>query len=297
VYKSNQQFKGSGLVALSAIFFASYGIWSKLMAIGLDEFSQAWTRALILLPIIGLIGLVFKQFKPIKKVDFPWFILIGLMGALNQAPYYYGFLKLPIGTATLLFYLGLTLGGYILGPLLFKEKIDKFKWLALSLGVIGLITIYKFELNLTLWLPATASLVAGLMGATAVVSTKKLSSHYSELQVISSYLVFMLPINFLIGISTHQTIPNLDQTSIWLPAIGYALSFLTANLLVTAGFKYLEPSVGAIIGLLEIIFAIIFGAIVFKETATLVLLFGCGLILSAAILPDLKKLILKARDN
>lgn len=53
-----------------------------------------------------------------------------------------------------------------------------------------------------------------------------------------------------------------------------------------AGFKYLEPSIGGLIGLLEIIIAAVFSIWLFGDTLTPSLLVGSGLIVLAAGLVD-----------
>ena len=142
----NQQVKGAGFILTSAVFYASYGVWSRLMADYFGEFSQAWTRGLVLLVGTLILNAIFNFFKPIKKKDWIWFGVIALMG-LNQAPYFYGFKYLNVGTATLLFYAALVIGGYVIGRLSFGEKITKIKWLSLILALVGMVVIYQLVLR------------------------------------------------------------------------------------------------------------------------------------------------------
>lgn len=286
----DNRLRGTSLITLSAVFFASYGVWSRLMQAGLGEFSQAWTRAAFLLPILIIVGALTKQFKSIKKADWRWFFLIGSMGALNQAPYYYAFAHLPVGLATLLFYSGLTLGGYIIGTLFFKEKLTKIKLISLGLALLGLMVMFGRDVNSILILPILASFIAGAMGATAVVFSKKLSSNYSELQIIMSYLVLMLPTNLILSKIFGENLPAISNFAVWLPAIGYALSLLFANLAVVAGFRYLEPSVGALIGLSEVVLAGVYGTFLFADKLTEVMMIGSAIVLLAIALPELTKL-------
>lgn len=281
---------GASFISLSAVFFASYGIWSRLMQAGLGEFSQAWTRAAFLLPILIIAGALTKQFRPIQKADWRWFILIGSMGALNQAPYYFAFAHLPVGLATLLFYSGLTLGGYVIGALFFQEFLTKIKLTSLGLALLGLTVMFGQDFSVTQILPVLASFVAGAMGATGVVFSKKLSSNYSELQTIMSYLVLMLPANLILSQIFGESLPAIENFGVWLPAVGYALSYLIANLTVVAGFRYLEPSVGALIGLSEVVFAGIYGLVLFADQLTGTILVGSAIVLLAIALPELTKL-------
>jgi drug/metabolite transporter (DMT)-like permease len=164
------------------------------MASYFGEFSQAWTRAVVLLVGTLVLNAIFKFFKPVAKKDWIWFGVIALMG-LNQAPYFYGFKYLNVGTATLMFYAALLIGGYVIGKFGFNEKITKIKWISLVLAMLGMVAIYKLSLNSGQLLAVGLTVLAGLMGAGGVVFTKKLSGNYPEIQIMTS--LFESQDNFL----------------------------------------------------------------------------------------------------
>lgn len=140
---------------------------------------------------------------------------------------------------------------------------------------------------------ALSTIAAGLMGSVGVVLSKKLSGNYPELQIITGYLLAMILVNPLLSFITGETLPGLEDTTAWIAQFGYAISYLIANLAVVAGFKYLDPSIGALIGLLEVIFAAVLGVIIFQENLTMQLVIGSGLIIIAMSLPELVNLYKK----
>jgi len=249
------------------------------------EFSQAWTRALILLIVLVPAGLFMKSLKKIERKDWKWFAILGL-ASLNQAPDYFGFEHLSVGTATLLFSCFLTLGAYLIGALFFKEKMTLPKIFGLLIASIGLYNIYAFSLESNQVVAAIATSIAGLMGACGVVFSKKVSDRYSELQIIVVYGVFIFIGNLAMTLILGETMPKLALTSSWLAQLGYATSFLLANAAVVAGFRHIEPSVGGVLGLLEVVFAAILGVIIFSESVTLSLLIGEVLIVVGAVVPS-----------
>ncbi len=89
-----------------------------------------------------------------------------------------------------------------------------------------------------------------------------------------------------------DSIPNLTQFSPWGAQIGYTIAMLLANWAVIEGFKYLEASLGSLIGLAEITFGITFGAVLFDETLTMGTILGSCLIIISAILPNLKRRVI-----
>lgn len=278
---------GSILIIISTLFYSTYGVWSKLMQGTFSEFTQAWTRALILLLVLLPIGFFMKSLKKIERKDWKWFAILGL-ASLNQAPYYFGFEHLSVGTATLLFYCFLTLGAYLIGALFFKEKMTLPKIIGLIIASIGLYNIYAFSLEPNQVFAAIATSLAGLMGACAVVFSKKVSDRYSELQIIVVYGVFILVGNLAMTLILDETMPKLALNTGWLAQVGYAVSFLLANATVVAGFRHIEPSVGGVLGLLEVVFAAILGVIIFSESVTLGLLIGGVLIVVGAVVPSLR---------
>lgn len=272
----------------SALFFGTYGIWSRLMGHNFGEFNQAWTRGAILLVFVLLIGLYKKLFKPIPKQDWKWFALIAFAGGLNQAPYYLGFQNLYVGTATLLFYAALIVGGYLIGKLLFNEKITMIKIVSLVLSLVGMSIIYKLSLKPGQIIPATLTIIAGFMGSISAVLPKKLSQNYHEFQIMTGYLIVMIITNGFLSIIFGETLPGLTNLQTWLPQLGYSCSFLVANFSVMEGFKRLEASIGSLIGMAEIIFSALFGYLLFHETLNSTTIIGGAIILIAATLPNLK---------
>jgi drug/metabolite transporter (DMT)-like permease len=72
----------------------------------------------------------------------------------------------------------------------------------------------------------------------------------------------------------------------WGAMAAYAVAGLFGFWLVIEGFKRVDASIGSLIGLLEIIFAVALGVIFFHETLRISVIIGGALILLAAMLPD-----------
>ncbi|OGK29251.1 hypothetical protein A3D06_00815 [Candidatus Roizmanbacteria bacterium RIFCSPHIGHO2_02_FULL_40_9] len=283
---SSMHAKGAFFIGISAFFYASYGVWSKFMMDFFAEFNQAWIRALMILIVLVPFGIITKSFKKIQKADWKWFLVMSLAGGFNQAPIFYGFKHLPVGTATLLFFTMLTIGSYIIGKVFFNENLTRIKYFSLGLALIGLSIIYTFSLTADQILPAIFISLAGFMGACVVVFSKKVSSKYSEIQILTSLFVVMLLVNVVVSRVLGESIPLAEVSRAWFAQVGYAIAMLIANGAVVVGFRYLEPSIGGIIGLLEVVFGVLFGIIVFHEPLTAQLLVGSMLIILSAGLSD-----------
>ncbi len=287
--------KGVIYILISAVFYASYGIWSRLMGATFGEFSQAWTRGLFLLVVIIMLNFKFKFLKKVEKTDFPWFALIALAGGINQAPYYFGFQHLQIGTATLLFYASLVVGGYIISKVFLKEHINKTKLFSLGLSLLGMALIYRFSISSDQILAAMLTCIAGILGAMAVVLTKKLSGNYHELQIMLGYFILQVIINTPIALLNNEIVPTFANTKAWIAQLMYAISMLAANFAVIEGFKHLDGSIGSLIGLAEILFGVLFGWLFFAEVISSITLIGGIIIVVAAAYPSWKEIEIKEK--
>lgn len=285
--------RGTMYILISSFFYASYGVWARLMGGVFGEFNQAWTRGLLLLIFVLIYGWHKGIFKPIPRADWRWFLVIALCGGLNQAPYYLGFQGLGVGTGTVIFYAALLIGGYLIGAIFFKEKLGLIKVGSLLLALIGIGMIYQLSITPDQLFYALAMVVAAMMGSVAAVLPKKLSGKYHEFQIMFGYFVVMVIANGVLSTIVGETLPDLSNTTAWLGQLGYAVAMLLANAAVIEGFRYLEASVGSLIGLAEIILGVMFGHLLFFEPIGSGVMVGSSLVALAAALPSVAGIIRK----
>jgi len=286
----NKKSLGTSYILISALFYGSYGIWSRLMVGAFGEFSQAWTRGLLLLVVVLVLNWKLRFIKKIEKKDWKWFVTIALAGGLNQAPYFLGFEYLTIGTATLLFYASLVVGGYILGKIFFNEEMTWIKIASLIIAILGMVMIYGFSLAPNQIFPASMTVIAGLLGASTVILPKKLIGNYHELQIMLGYFICQVLFNYPMAQIMGDALPVLQISTPWLGQLGYATAMMLANMAVITGFGYLEPSIGSLIGLAEILFGVMFGVLIFGESLGMGIIAGGVCIILAAALPNLMEL-------
>lgn len=278
--------KGAVFVALSALFFGSYGVWSRLIGTQIDNLVQVYARSLIILAIIVPWGLITHNLKRVDKVDWKWILIYTLAGSLTVAPIFYAYNIIGIGSATLLFYASYTIISFILGFVSFGEKITIDKTVGLIFALIGLCLIFNLSLQHNFLLAALAAVISGSAGGVEVVFTKKVSDKYSALQLNVFTWTVILIFHFIgsVLLGEKQILPQLSAA--WLAVVGYAVASLSAFSLVVIGYRYVQPGIGALTGLLEIIFGIIFGIIFFSEALTPQIAIGGALIIAAAALPN-----------
>lgn len=285
--------KGVILVFLSTIMFGSYGVWSKLIGASLGALFQGWTRGLITSLILIPILLSKKQIIPIEKKDWKWLIVFLIFTSATQAPIFYAFNHMDIETASLLFFVTVLLTMYVVGFIFLKEKITVIKIISFIIALVGLVTIFSFSIQRFSLLAALMAILNGIASGGEVSFSKKLTGAYSPLYVVLMSWLIIIPTNGLLSvlIGEKQLLPVFS--SAWLWQYCYIFVSIFAFWSVVEGIKYVEASIGGLIGLLEAVFGILFGIILFGEHLTLKIVMGSMLILFAAALPHVHALVKK----
>lgn len=288
---------GYGTILLSALLFGTYGVWSRLMGNTFEPFYQAWMRSIVIMLIMLPFMLAGRSFRKIERQDWPQVGLYILFCVFTQAPIYYAFNNAPIGTAQLIFYSVFVITAYIVGKIYLGERITKVKLLAMALAFVGLAIV--FGVSVIAFAPLGLALAAlnGVASGGEVSSSKKVSDKYSPALLVFWGWIFILathlPLSLLLGEAQH--LPQFNEAWLWLMI--YSVVNAAAFWLVIAGFKFVDASIGSLLGLMEVIFGVLFGAVIFHEVLTWSIAAGGILIILAAMLPDLLAIIQGKRNK
>jgi drug/metabolite transporter (DMT)-like permease len=220
-----------------------------------------------------------------------------LFSIFAVAPLYYAFNNMSIGTATLIFFSMFLITSYSLGYLFLGEKMTVTKIVALILAIMGLVVTFGIELGVFSLLALCLAALNGIASGGEVTMTKKVTAKYSSFQISviawAAILVTHLPLAIIAGESFVN--PAIDIA--WVSMLAYAVIGLLSFWFVIEGYRFIDASIGGLIGLLEIIVAIIFGVILFGEVITLSTIVGGGLIIFAAMLPNLVDIWNRKKKN
>lgn len=253
-------------------------------------FYQAWVRGLIIILIMLPFMIKSKSFQKIEQKDWPYVGVFIAFCICTQVPLYYAFNHAPIGTVQLIFYSMFIITAYLVGRFYLGEIITKIKLTAMVLALAGLVVV--FGQTVLAFAPLGLALAAfnGVASGGETSSTKKVSHKYSPALLVFWGWIFTfvthLPLSLILG--EEQVVPRFDRAWLWL--LVYSAVNAAAFWLSVTGFKYVDASIASLIGLSEVIFAIIFGVVVFHQTVTWGVYAGGALIIFAAMLPDLVNL-------
>jgi drug/metabolite transporter (DMT)-like permease len=278
-----------GIIALfiSGVLYSFYGVYSRLMGNNFSPFYQVWARGLINMILLVVILILTKSFIKPRKKDYKWFLFAGVAGGLADAFFYISVNHLPFGTALFVFYAFINFGGYFWGVKLFNEKLNYVKKISIILAVIGLILLYKNELDFLHSNPVflTVAALAGLCVSIYLAFSKKISGNYSVFQIAASNnffgFILLIPLSVLLRESMNITF----LTFPWLINLIFAITQVILMPLVVYGFKHVEIQKGGLILLLQLVFGTLWGFFLFKEAPNPVSFIGIIFIGIALTLP------------
>ena len=281
--------KGTLYIILSALGFGSYGVWSRLVS-PFGALFQGWARGIIIIVILFPILYFSKQIVPIERRDYKWMAIFLTSTSLTVAPIFYAYNHMDIGTVSLIFFTSQLLAMYIVGLLFLKEKLNQVKIVSFIIALFGLYFTFSFSIANFAMLALIMAMLNGVASGVELSSSKKFTESYSALYLIWLSWVAVAISNFVLSLVLGENQPIPTFYPAWLYLIGYAVFSIVSFWLAVEGLKYVEASIGGLLGLLEIVFSIAFGVLIFHESLTPKIIIGTLFILCAAALPHMSHL-------
>ena len=282
--------RGYVLIFTAAILYGTYGVWSKLMGTDFGPFYQGWVRSLLIILMLVPFMMATKSFVPIKREDWKALGIFIAFCVCTQAPLYYAFNNAPLGTVQLAFYSLFIITAYIVGRFYLGETITRVKLISIALAFLGLVIVFGNAVIVFAPLGLLLAMFNGVASGAEVASSKKLEKYPPILIVFWGWvftLITHLPLSLLVG--EEQVAIHFNEAWLWL--VVYSVVNGLTFWMAIKGFQMVDASIGSLIGLLEIVWAAVFGAILFDEALGWSIYVGGALIIVAAMLPDLLNVI------
>jgi drug/metabolite transporter (DMT)-like permease len=274
-------------VVLSSVFYAGYGIWVTLMGDFFGSFTASALRCTLVVVLLVIVAVARKELQTIHwKRDYKWFLVMMFSAIFVSGPLYYAVLHGGIGVSLGLAYIGIVIGMFICGKLFMGEQYTKDKLIATVFGVVGIILVFLPNIRTAGLLALSAALGSGLFTAANMAATKRIPYNGSQSAIIVWLpgIIVNVPIAFLL----REHVPTLGWHAEWFYLIGYAFTSLIASWTFIQGLKLVEAGAAGILGLLEVVFAVIFGVVFIHEHPGVIALLGVASIVLAAAIPYLK---------
>ena len=220
-----------------------------------------------------------NRLKTFYKTKRPWeHFFRCVMGLMALIAIIIALRELPLAVVVSLSYAA-PLFITILSIFLLSEKVGMFRWIAVLIGFVGVIFISEpgfKNLNYLYLLP----LIFCTGMAFVTITIRKLSTT-EPIWLISIFFTITISIAGLFTIPLGWKMPNF-QDFILLVLIGVTGG--SANLFLTQSYKLSEVSLVAPLKYLALIFAIIFGYLIWNEIPTIKTLIGASLVILASLI-------------
>ena len=278
---------GASLVVVSSIFYASYGIWTTLMGNFFGGYTASALRSILVLVILVPMAFLYKQLGPVN-LRRNWTSLTGLIASslFVWGPLYYAVLHAGIGIALAVNYASIVIGMFFFGKLFAGERFTRDKLLSTVLGIIGLFFVFSPDISNLRWIALAAAVLSGLSCAANSVAAKKIS--YNPTQSTISVWVTSVVANIFMALLIGEKIPAIGLHIQWLYLVFFAIASVGASYTLIKGLKLIEAGAAGILGLLEIVFGVLFGLIFFGERIGGIVWVGLIIIIVSAAIPYIK---------
>ena len=250
---------------LAALGFSLMGGAAKLLkgSFGAGQL-VFWRNAVGLVVLIA--GFIIKP--PVNKGGkFHLLLFRGMMGTIALYTLLYCILHLPLGTA-MTYNLTSSLFIAVFSFLLFREYHGRFVLLAVLLGFLGMLLIYKPAMHFP-WYYHAAGLISGITAALAYITVNRLAGYYDSRIIVLAFIgtgVVVPTIFMLLGY-----LGNLPKDDIffiawrwpvgmeWFYVLWLGLAALFGQYFVTKAYGADKAGVVSAIGYANIIFSVFIG--------------------------------------
>jgi len=285
-----KKMKGIIFVILSAILYGFSPIYGKLSFIGgSNSVMLIFLRGTIALPILFLMLRYNNISLKVTKEEFKKIAILGFFGStLTTCLLYTSYDYISAGTATTIhFSYPIIITTSCI--LLFKEKINIYKIVALIVSTIGIVMFFEKSGSSSM-IGFILALISGFTYAFTVIYLDKSGLKDMNPIKLSFFLCLVMSVFVLVYGEYNQKITFDLSMSAWIYSIVVSLSVsIGALILFQIGLKEVGSSTAGILSMFEPLTSIIFGAIILHEAMSVNKIIGCILICTGVVILTMSK--------
>lgn len=270
--------RGALYALLASVLFAMQDALVKWLAADFSLFQLLFVRSMVSVPLLilfisyraGRAG--FKTRRPAGHA---------LRAVFNFAAflsYYFAVSRMPLADAASIA-MASPLFMVLLSGLILAEKPQGKQWLAMICGFVGVLFIVQPTGEQVDWPGALAALLGTFMFAALAIQTRRLSaSESSELMVLTSASAFLVVTGCLMPLVWHT--PGMGDLLLML---FLGLVSVSAQYCIVTGFSYAPVYVVGPLEYTTLLWAIMFGWLLFGDLPTWIMLAGATLVVGSGL--------------
>ena len=179
------------LTMLAAVaVFSMMDAGLKRLSAHYPPFQVAALRGAASLPLVLAWALSTAGLRPLVRVRWPMHLLRGAMGVAMMASFVYALRTLPLATAYSIFFIAPLLITALSVPFL-GERVGPRRWIAIAVGLLGVVVLLRPSGEGMLSLAAVAVLLAALMYAVSAITVQLLARTDSTQAMVVWMMVMM----------------------------------------------------------------------------------------------------------
>ncbi len=274
----HSQLSAIGLMLLAVLMFALMDAGLKLLSSNYPSLQVAALRGLSSLPIVAI--WVFATVRPssLLRVHWPLHLLRGALGIAMMVGFVYGLRTLPLSTAYAITFVAPLLVTAMAGPLL-KEKVGAGRWLAIIVGLIGVLVVLRPTGAGMLTAGGLAILGAAVCYAAGAITVRMLAQRDSTQSMVFWFMVLLSLGAWLLALPTWKPLLAGD---IWI-ILGVGVAGSLAQVALTEAFRRGEASLIAPLEYSALLWGVILDVVLWSVLPDGVTWIGAAIIIASGL--------------
>jgi drug/metabolite transporter (DMT)-like permease len=267
--------------------FSAYALYSccdaiiKGLGTGLSVYEIAFFTTLFSLIPVYFTTPKGESWLTFYKLNNPWLVhLRGLSGVIGNLTIIYAFVSIPLAEAYSIAFLA-PIFVVLISKTLLKEQVSLHRWLILAASFVGVLIVVRPGFR-ELHLGHLSAVIAAGAGAVTTTVLRRVANQESRTSLIAMASLYILVLNGVMMLVTGSlSAPSWQQWALLLVIGGLGG---TGNMLFIAATRATEASQIAPLQYSQLFWALLFGAVFYREFPDAVAYIGIAMLVVAGIL-------------
>jgi drug/metabolite transporter (DMT)-like permease len=263
---------------VSCFLFACMGVCVKLASADFSTGEIVFWRGLVSMAMMA--GLALSRGIALRTPHWRMHLSRSLSGSTALVCYFFAIGALPLATAVTLNYTSPLFVALLLA-LFFRERMNPVALGAVLMGFAGVVLLLRPTLQPEQWLGAMAGLSSGAIASLAYISLRELGRKGEpEVRTVFWFSVMTATIGLAWSLFSDLHLPDLGQLA---TLLGVGLFGGLAQLAMTRSYRYGRTVVSANLSYATVVFASLFGMLLWDEIMPASAWLAIALIVTGAI--------------
>lgn len=246
-------------------------------------------RSVLVVALLLPFAAAYRKLEPLNlRKTWPYVLGIFLASLFIWGPLYFAILQAGVGISLAINYACIVIGMFFFGWLLARERFTRDKAISAMMGLTGVALVFSPNVESFGWLALAGAAISGFATAANMVISKQIP--YNATQATLVLWTVSIVANFIMAAIFTEAFPAVSLHAEWLFLVAFAVASVIASWSFVRGLKLIDAGVAGILGLLEIVFGVMFGMLFFAEKPSAITLAGVTIIILATSIPYLREL-------